>query len=339
MDAPLFQYVDRWRVQGRIEDVADILADGAGYAHWWPSTYLDVRVTQPGNAHRIGEVGVIRAKGWLPYTIEFTGRVVENRYPHGYTLETVGEFSGRGTWTIDADGPWVNATFHWAVRGHKPLWRWFTFLLRPIFESNHRWTMRRGEESLRLELARRRARTQDERDSVPLPPGPVPSTPWDIGREVLDVLCIAGPGRPLRVQHSATIARPVEEVFAYVAQPENDLAWQPEIREVHITTPPPLREGSQFREVRRTFGRTFVWGMVVTALEPYVFVCIESTAGTPRYRGCRHFEAAEGGTRITETSEIELAPLLWPFRGLLARMSVRPVAAAYRKLKALLEAA
>lgn len=37
--------------------------------------------------------------------------------------------------------------------------------------------MRRGEESLRLELARRRAATPEERARVPVPPGPTASAP------------------------------------------------------------------------------------------------------------------------------------------------------------------
>ena len=48
----------------------------------------------------------------------------------------------------------------------------FTELLRPLFAANHHWAMRKGEESLRLELARRRAATPAERDQIPPPPGP-----------------------------------------------------------------------------------------------------------------------------------------------------------------------
>jgi hypothetical protein len=42
----------------------------------------------------------------------------------------------------------------------------------PTFGANHRWAMARGEESLRLELMRRRAKTAAERLAVPAPPGP-----------------------------------------------------------------------------------------------------------------------------------------------------------------------
>jgi len=46
-------------------------------------------------------------------------------------------------------------------------------LLRPLLEANHRWAMAQGEQSLRLELLRRRASTPDARRGVPSPPGPI----------------------------------------------------------------------------------------------------------------------------------------------------------------------
>ena len=53
---------------------------------------------------------------------------------------------------------------------NKVLWRTTSWALRRLFEANHRWAMRRGEESLRLELQRRRAQSDAERDAVPPPP-------------------------------------------------------------------------------------------------------------------------------------------------------------------------
>jgi len=44
--------------------------------------------------------------------------------------------------------------------------------LKPIFSSNHHWAIARGEESLRLELARRHAATDPTiRAAIPKPPG------------------------------------------------------------------------------------------------------------------------------------------------------------------------
>jgi hypothetical protein len=45
-------------------------------------------------------------------------------------------------------------------------------VFRPIFRANHLWAMARGEESLDLELRRRRAETEEERRAVPAAPGP-----------------------------------------------------------------------------------------------------------------------------------------------------------------------
>jgi hypothetical protein len=45
-------------------------------------------------------------------------------------------------------------------------------LLKPIFAANHHWAMRMGETSLKLELARRRAPTLEERGRIPPPPAP-----------------------------------------------------------------------------------------------------------------------------------------------------------------------
>ena len=55
----------------------------------------------------------------------------------------------------------------------KPLLKTLSFLLKPIFEANHRWAMAQGETSLALELARRRATSDAARARVPPPPGPV----------------------------------------------------------------------------------------------------------------------------------------------------------------------
>ena len=75
--------------------------------------------------------------------------------PHGFSLEAWGDLEGSGVWTFSQDGPMVDITYDWRIRAEKPLLRYLSFLLKPIFSANHRWAMARGEESLRAELARR----------------------------------------------------------------------------------------------------------------------------------------------------------------------------------------
>jgi hypothetical protein len=135
-----------------------------------------VRELHPGDERRIGRVIRLHTKGWLPYTLRWDFAVTD-AHPNGLTLHAWGDFVGRGVWTFEQDGPFVNVVYDWQVRAEKPLLKYLSFLLKPIFAFNHRWAMARGEESLELELARRRARTKAERALVPPPPPPTPSSP------------------------------------------------------------------------------------------------------------------------------------------------------------------
>jgi hypothetical protein len=181
MPANDYHFVTHWHVEGTIQEVADVLGDALQLPRWWPAVYLDVWEIQPGDERGVGREIGLHTKGWLPYTLRWTFRVIESRSPYGFTIEAQGDFVGRGIWTLEQDGPWVDVTYDWQIRANKPLLRWLSPVLKPIFAANHRWAMARGEESLRLELARRRARTAEERALVPAPPPPTPAAPpWAV---------------------------------------------------------------------------------------------------------------------------------------------------------------
>ena len=167
-----YHFVSRWRVRGTVEEVGQIIGDAAGLAVWWPSVYLDVSELAPGDEHGVGKVIELHTKGWLPYTLRWRFRVSEVRPPGHIRLEAEGDFVGRGIWTLAQDGPWTDLTYDWQIHAEKPLLRRLSWLLKPIFAANHHWAMARGEESLDLELARRRAATPAERAAIAAPPGP-----------------------------------------------------------------------------------------------------------------------------------------------------------------------
>ena len=168
-----YHFVTRWRAEGTCGEVADILGDPLALPKWWPSVYLGVEELAPAGADGLGRRVRVHTKGWLPYTIAWEFEVVESRYPHGFTIIARGDFDGRGVWTFTQDGGSVDITYDWRLRAEKPLLRNLSFLLRPIFEANHRWAMAQGETSLRLELARRRATSDSALARIPPPPGPV----------------------------------------------------------------------------------------------------------------------------------------------------------------------
>ena len=172
-----YHFVTRWRVHGTVREVSDILSAVEDLPRWWPAVYLDVRELEPGDELGIGKRVSLHTRGWLPYTLRWQFRVTHSREPYGYTFEAFGDFVGRGIWTFEQDGAWVNMTYDWKVRAEKSLLRYLSGLLKPIFSANHRWAMAKGEESLRLELARRNASTEEERDRMPAPPKPTTAKP------------------------------------------------------------------------------------------------------------------------------------------------------------------
>ena len=172
MSSNEYHYITHWRVKGTAEEVSEILSQATDLVRWWPSVYLDVREEEAGDEYGIGKVIHLYTKGWLPYTLRWSFRVTESKYPYGFALEAWGDFAGRGIWTFEQKGDSVDITYDWKIRADKPLLKYLSFLMKPLFGANHQWAMRMGEESLKLELIRRRAATPEERARIPSPPGP-----------------------------------------------------------------------------------------------------------------------------------------------------------------------
>src|SRR3954463_3054814 len=43
-----YVFIDRWRVEADVPEVADIIGDSEGLVRWWPSVYLEYRQLCPG---------------------------------------------------------------------------------------------------------------------------------------------------------------------------------------------------------------------------------------------------------------------------------------------------
>ena len=171
-----YHFITTWHVRSTIEEVSEIIGDPRGLVRWWPSVYLNVKVLEEGDEHGLGRVVSLYTKGWLPYTLRWDFRVTEVQ-PLGFTLVAWGDFDGRGIWTFEQDGEMVNMIYDWKIKAEKPLLRYFSFIMKPIFSANHHWAMAKGEESLKLELARRHAANAEELALIPAPPKPTPNSP------------------------------------------------------------------------------------------------------------------------------------------------------------------
>ncbi len=177
-----YHFITVWRVKATIEEVSDILADAEALVRWWPSVYLDVKTLQQGDAKDIGKVVSLYTKGWLPYTLRWQFEVTENIRPHGFTLIAKGDFEGRGIWRMEQQGDEAVVTYDWKINAEKPLLRYLSFVMKPLFSANHQWAMRKGEESLKLELLRRHAANPKQLSAIPSPPPP--TFKWMMGKKM-----------------------------------------------------------------------------------------------------------------------------------------------------------
>ena len=142
-----YHFVTHWKIRGPIRRIYDVLKDGARYSEWWRSAYLKTEETGPRKVRAL-----VRAK--LPYTLDFTTEMVRESRPNELEIRASGELVGKGLWKLNHSDGWTNIVFYWDVRAEKPLVRWLSFLLKPLFRWNHDWVMRVGERGLQEEIIR-----------------------------------------------------------------------------------------------------------------------------------------------------------------------------------------
>ena len=183
-----YHFVTTWRIPATPQEISEILGNAPDLARWWPSVYLQVREVAPGDASGVGKVVSLWTKGLLPYTLRWQFTVTESRPPTGFRLDADGDFIGVGIWTLesvagpdDPGGPATTVTYDWTVIAEKGVLKRFSGVMKPIFSANHHWAMRRGEESLRLEIARRHG-AADPAVAAMIPPPPGPTFPHNLRR-------------------------------------------------------------------------------------------------------------------------------------------------------------
>jgi uncharacterized protein YndB with AHSA1/START domain len=104
--------------------------------------------------------------------------------------------------------------------------------------------------------------------------------------------------------HTVEIARPVEEVFAFLTQPANLPRWQRSLLAVRPHRRGSLRRGVEVTERRRFLGRELETTWQCTEHRPCRRSVIESDEGPVPFRGTFELEPEDvGRTRFTWTLE------------------------------------
>jgi uncharacterized protein YndB with AHSA1/START domain len=138
-------------------------------------------------------------------------------------------------------------------------------------------------------------------------------------------------------QRSITIARPVEQVFAFVADGENGSRW----RSGQIDIKRIAGEGVGTRYAQRVpgpMGRRVSADYEITVFEPNRRLEFQTVAGPVRPHGRYDFEPVEDGTVLTFALDAQLTGIRKLLMGRMVQGSMEAEVAALDRLKRVLEA-
>ena len=140
-----------------------------------------------------------------------------------------------------------------------------------------------------------------------------------------------------QIKNSITIHRPIEEVFAFVADYSNNVKWQSGVISAEFTSPGPVGVGTTFKYDAEFMGRKLETTGELTAYDPPKMIAWKSTSGPFPMSGSTKFESVEGGTLVTDTIEAEPGGFFKLAGPLLVKQIQGQTEKDMRKLKELLE--
>jgi uncharacterized protein YndB with AHSA1/START domain len=140
----------------------------------------------------------------------------------------------------------------------------------------------------------------------------------------------------IKVDESIIIQRPVEEVFAFVADQRNAPGWQSGLLEVRRTDDGPLGVGATHAVVRKFMGRRMEVNNEYVTYEPNAQVTFKSTAGPMPFEFSYLTESTPSGTKLTGKMQIQ-AGFMGFAKPLIRASMKREMRAGFGELKDLLE--
>lgn len=142
----------------------------------------------------------------------------------------------------------------------------------------------------------------------------------------------------MKLSAAATIDRPADEVFAFLADAANNPRWQRGMRTCAWTSPPPIAVGSTYRQEARFLGRPVITEFAVVDYEPGRSITLLSTSGPFPLRVRRSVRPITATTtRVEAAISGEPGRFFRLATPLVRRLAQRSVTADYRRLQALLD--
>ena len=117
-----------------------------------------------------------------------------------------------------------------------------------------------------------------------------------------------------QASYTVTIARPIADVFAYVADGERCPEWRPSVIDIGRASGEGL--GAIYEQgVRGPKGRRIAADYEITVYDPNRRIEFQTVAGPVRPHGVYEFAEADGGTRLTFSLDAKLSGLTRPVHG------------------------
>jgi uncharacterized membrane protein len=142
----------------------------------------------------------------------------------------------------------------------------------------------------------------------------------------------------ITLETSLDIQRPVEAVFAYVADMRNTPQWEAAVKEAQVIPDGPPAVGTKIKAVGTFLGMKLEAAFEITALEPNRSYTYKGGAGPAVGETTYRFEPVGNGTRLSVTFHMEPGGLFKIAEPLLISQIKKQWDADGQRLKALLEA-
>lgn len=140
-----------------------------------------------------------------------------------------------------------------------------------------------------------------------------------------------------QAKSTVTISRPIEAVFAFVADGEKCPQWRSGVLEIKKLYGDGV--GTKYAQsVAGPIGRRIAADYEITVYEPNRRLEFQTTAGPIRPHGRYDFDPADGGTRLTFSLDAEVTGLRRLLMGSMVQRTMDSEVGALENLKRVLEA-
>ena len=133
------------------------------------------------------------------------------------------------------------------------------------------------------------------------------------------------------------IARPLDEVFAFVADVRNRPSWDDSVDSEELTSPEPIGVSSTVRTRLRSMGREYEYTWEIVDHEPSRHMKVESTSGPFPTTLDFRFDTQGDGTRVQASVTGRPTGMMRALQPMIARTTQKNLDRGYARLKSLLE--